>query len=113
VITADALQPCTACGNGLSPLARTCPQCGHPGPGQIDVDGQRARNGRWLLAVGSLLALVFTYYGNLGLGPIGLGMCLVGLVALAQSFKRPRVAIIGGRVVLGIVVLLLIGGATS
>lgn len=105
-----ALEPCSACGNGLSPLAQNCPACGHPdGPGRRASLRRQARNGRWLLATSVVVNVAITYFAYLG--PIGLLAALAMMITLGFAVTSSRVAIIGGRIAIGLMILaLLVGG---
>ena len=109
------LQPCPACGRDVSPQAKNCPQCGHPGPAMRMDPRKQVILGRALLActVVFLTAAFFlpSYFG--ALGTIGLIPNVLAVVTLIVSVRRERAAIIGGRVVIGLLGLFLLAAVTS
>ena len=97
---------CPACEGQVSTLAVNCPQCGHPGPASNQVHRLRVIRGRVLLAVAASLFILLSYVGSLHV--IGLALALLTLVALAFSFRSDRVAVVGGRCILGLVLLMVL-----
>jgi hypothetical protein len=101
---------CAYCGRDLSPHAKACTQCGHPGPPRIGVPRQHPRWGleplNWLMVVVVVLVVVvalrmgcrFTEadFDNcsdvLPLAQIGFGVEIVlgGIWLVRQEMKRRR-----------------------
>jgi hypothetical protein len=99
------LTPCTACQSQVSKLALSCPQCGHPGPAADQMHRVRVLRGRFLLAVAAALFVLLGSATSLG---IGLVLASIAMVVLAFSFRSDRVAIGGGRCVIGLIALLIL-----
>lgn len=99
------LTPCTACQSQLSRLALSCPQCGHPGPAADQKDRVRVLRGRFLLVIAAGLFVLLGSVTSLG---VGLVLASTALVVLAFSFRSDRVAIVGGRCVIGLIALLVL-----
>ena len=89
---------------------RSCPAWGHPdGPGRRALIRRQARNCQWLLETSVVVVVAITYFAYLG--PIGLLAALTMLVTLGFAFTSLRVAIVGGRIAIGLMILaLFIGG---
>ena len=94
------LTSCAACSGGISVAAMWCPHRGHPGPAAAVAARRKVVRGQSALALAGVVFILLGLTSAIAL--IGLVLGLAALIAFGFSFRSDRVAILGGRCVLGI-----------
>jgi len=94
------LTSCAACSGGISEAAMWCPHCGHPGPAAAVAARRKVVRGQAALALAGAVFILLGLVSAIALIALVLGLAF--LIAFGFSLRSDRVAIVGGRCVLGI-----------